>query len=101
MLSDDKLETLRLKLENSMKGVKIRRKKIKAIRVNSSFHWQPPLYIEVDSYCKNLEKDSPNEKIIAIFEAASFMVCTYERGYNKGLPYFFGREDVRQVVAMD
>ncbi|MCD6161200.1 MAG: hypothetical protein J7K40_02160 [candidate division Zixibacteria bacterium] len=84
-----------------MKRVRIRRKKIKAIRVNSSFHWQPPLYIEVDSYCRNLEKDSPNEKIIAIFEATSFLVCTSDRGYNKGLPYFFGREDVRQVVPMD
>ena len=101
MLSDEELEALRGYLQSNIKRLQIRPVKIKAIHVNSSFHWQPPLYIEVGDICAGLEKDSPPEKIIAIFEAASFLVITPERGYFKNLPYFFSRQDVRQVIRAD
>lgn len=98
MLSDSEYDDLKLRLEKSLK-VKIRAKKIRAIRVNSSFHWQPPLFIEVGRECANLEKDSPPEKIIAIFEHASFLVITPDRGLNPGsLPYFFLRQDVQEII---
>ena len=100
MLPDKELEHLRVRLEKTL-NTKIRPKKIKAIRVNPTAQWQPPLYIEVDGYCRNLEKGSPNEKIIAIFEAVSFIVCTPERGFDNDLPYFFSREDVRQVIEVE
>ena len=98
MLTDNELEKLRLRLEKRLK-VKIRQKRIKAIQVNSSFHWQPPLYIAVDGLCANMEKDSPPEEIIAIFEHASFIVITPDRGLkDRSLPYFFARQDVREVI---
>jgi len=98
MLSDDDLKNLRQRLEKRLK-TKIRAKRINAIRVNSSFHWQPPLFIAVDGLCSNMEKDSPPEEIIAIFEHASFVVVTRDRGYTDDtLPYFFARQDVREVI---
>ncbi|MCP4583051.1 MAG: hypothetical protein GY839_15690 [candidate division Zixibacteria bacterium] len=98
MLSNEELENLRLSLEERLK-VKIRAKRIKAIRVNSSFHWQPPLFISVGGLCANLEKDSPPEDIIAIFEHASFVVVTPQRGLEDNtLPYFFARQDVKEVI---
>ncbi len=98
MLSEDELDNLRGRLEKRLK-VKIREKRIKAIRVNSSFHWQPPLFIAVGGMCSNMEKDSPPEEIIAIFEHASFTVVTPDRGYNDDtLPYFFARQDVKEVI---
>jgi len=98
MLNDDELNDLRLRLEKRLK-TKIRAKRIKAIRVNSSFHWQPPLFIAVDGLCSNMEKDSPPEEIIAIFEHASFTVITPNRGYTDDtLPYFFARQDIKEVI---
>lgn len=99
MLTDDELNDLRLRLEKSLK-TKIRAKRIKAILVNSSFHWQPPLFIAVGGLCSNMEKDSPPEEIIAIFEHASFVVVTPDRGYtDKTLPYFFARQDIKEVIV--
>ena len=98
MLSKSEYTQLKKRLEKQLK-VKIRDKQIQAIRVNSSFHWQPPLYIEVDGWCAKLEKDTPPEKIIAIFEHASFIVITPDRGLKVNtLPYFFARQDVQEVV---
>jgi hypothetical protein len=98
MLSDNELNDLRMRLEKRLK-TKIRPKRIKAIRVNSSFHWQPPLFIAVGGMSSNMEKDSPPEEIIAIFEHASFVVVTPDRGYtDKTLPYFFARQDVKEVI---
>ena len=98
MLNDSDYEALKARLEQQLQ-VKIRTKRIKAIKVNSSFHWQPPLSIEVDGWCGMLEKDTPPERIIAIFEHASFIVVTLERGYaDNTLPYFFTRQDVQQVI---
>ena len=98
MLTEDELENLRQRLEKRLK-LKIRRKRIKAIRVNSSFHWQPPLFISVGGLCANMEKDSPPEEIVAIFEHASFIVITPDRGLTDNtLPYFFARQDVKEVI---
>lgn len=98
MLAAKEYNELKSRLEKELR-IKIRDKKIKAIKVNSSHHWQPPLYIEIDGWCDNLEKDSPLEKIIAIFEHASFLVVTPERGLSPGtLPYFFSRQDVQEVI---
>ena len=99
MLSSEELNKLREYLEKSL-GAKIRPRKIKGIRVNSAYHWQPPLHIQVGGYCSDLEKDSPKEKIVAIFEATTFLVCTAERGVSETLPYFFSKEDVQRVEEM-
>ncbi len=77
--------------------VGIRPKKIKSIRVNPANHALPPMTIEVGKVCKTLEPNAPPEKVLAIFEATTFLVCTERRGIKEGLPYFFIREDVREV----
>lgn len=98
MLEQKKYDELKARLEKELK-VKIHNKKIKALKINSAFHWQPPLYVEVDGWCAMLEKDTPPENIIAIFEHKSFIIVTPERGYKPGtLPYFFVREDIREVI---
>jgi len=99
MLSIDETEELRLRLEKTL-GIKIRSRKIRAIHVNSAYHWQPPLFIEVGKFCSDLEKDSPKEEIVAIFESTTFMVCTADRGLHQNLPYFFSKEDVQRVIEM-
>ncbi|MCP4633680.1 MAG: hypothetical protein GY855_12195 [candidate division Zixibacteria bacterium] len=100
MLTDIELEELRQSLEKALE-IKIRPKKIKAIDVNPSAHWQPRMYIEVGKSYANLEKDSPPEKVEAILDSSTFLVCTRERGINTTLPYFFIREDVKQVFEME
>lgn len=96
MLSNDQYKDLRARLEKRM-GVKIRPKKIKAITVNPANHKLPKMHIIVGEEYKNLEPEAPLEKVLAIFEATVFMVCTRERGVEKGIPYFFAREDVLKV----
>ncbi len=90
------IEAIRKKLENSM-GVKFRPKNIRSITVNPSSHQLPKMKIEVGQICKNLEPDAAPEKVLAIFEAASFLVCTQKRGVESSLPYFFARQDILQV----
>jgi hypothetical protein len=98
MLKNPEYEALNSRLEQQL-HVNIRTKRIRAIKVNSSFHWQPPLSIEVDGWCGMLEKDTPPERIIAIFEHASFIVVTPDRGFiENSLPYFFTRQDVQKVI---
>ena len=98
MLTNEQYLELKTRLRTELK-LKIRDKKIKALKINSAFHWQPPLYIEVDGWCAKLEKDTPPEKIIAIFEHSSFIVITPDRGFQSGsLPYFFARQDIQQVI---
>ena len=75
----------------------VKEKRIRAITVNPAYRWQPKIRIEVGRYYSNLEPDAPREQVIAIFESASFLVCTPSRGGGRGVPYFFSREDVRQV----
>ncbi len=53
--------------------------------------------IIVGQWYENLEPESPLEKVIAIFESTVFLVCTPQRGGEKGMPYFFHRQDVQKV----
>lgn len=99
-LTDDELERMRQRLAKAVRAT-VSSKKIRAIRVNSSEHWQPPLYIEVGRTCAHLERDSKPETVLAIFEAPSFMVVTAQRGLTNNLPYFFAKSDVREVIALD
>ena len=100
MLSADDLMELREQLEKTLKA-RIKPRNIKAIRVNSASHFQPPMWIEVGKRARNLEPDAPSEEVIAIFESVSFMICTPTRGTANTPPYFFSREDVRQIVYTD
>jgi hypothetical protein len=100
MLTDEERDKLAKRLEKELE-LTIRPKKIRAIKINSSNHWQPPMTITVGETARNLEKDSPAEEVVAIFEAVTFLVCTRERGGDSGLPYFFLREDVRRVWEYD
>ncbi len=79
-------------------NIKIRDKYIRAIHVNSAYHWQPPMYIEVGRESMGLEKDSPKELVLAIFDATVFLVVTEARGLKDSLPYFFSRSDVTRVI---
>ncbi|UCC43950.1 MAG: hypothetical protein JSU65_12685 [Candidatus Zixiibacteriota bacterium] len=87
------LERLRLELEKKL-GLSIRPRRIRAIRVNSAYRWQPELSIEVGAKVPLLEKDAPPKEITAIFESSVFLVCTTDRDS----PYIFTRDDVRQVA---
>jgi len=99
-LSQDEFETLRRKLEKTF-GERVSDRRIRALRVNSAFHWQPPLYIEVGQFCAGLTPDGPPEEIVAIFESRSFLVCTPDHGINSGSPFIFTRADVKQVIDME
>jgi hypothetical protein len=100
MLENKKLNELKERLEQKM-GVKIRPNKIIAITVNPASHSLPKMHIVIGREYKNLEPDAPLEQVLAIFEATTFIVCTQNRGVEKGIPYFFAREDVRKVEVMD
>ena len=100
MLTPDEFEALRLKLETRYKQ-KVHDRRVKAIRVNSSYRWQPPLYIEVGKRCAHLTQDGPPEKVVAIFESKSFLVCTPENGVETGRPHIMWRGDVKEVVYDD
>lgn len=100
MLDYDQWESLRRKIDEALKPP-VKRRRIKAIKVNSSYHWQPPLYIEVGKKVAYLEPDGGSEEIIAIYESTTFLVVTPEHGYRSGLPHFFAKEDVQRVVEME
>ena len=100
MISDEERLKIRAYLEGVVLG-KIRDRKIKSIRVNMSYKRQPYLIIEIGKYYSDLEHGAPNQQVVAIFEADSFLVCTRERGAGAGLPYYFVREDVREVRELD
>ena len=97
MLAQDEFEKLRLQMEK-LYGQKVHDRRIKSLRVNSSYHWQPPLQIVVGQYCSHLTLDGPPEKIMAIFESKSFLVCTPDHGYEQSSPHIFWRGDVKEVV---
>ncbi len=100
MLNRDEWEELRQKLDAELKP-EVKKRRIKAIRVNSAYRWQPPLWIEVGHEVGYLEKDGPPELIVAIYESTTFLVVTPEHGYEEGLPHFFAKEDVHQVVPLE
>jgi len=75
----------------------IRDKRIKAIVVNPLHHGLPKRRIEVGQSYADLEPGAPSQRVIAIFESDSFLVCTPERGAGDGLPYIFTRQEVKSV----
>ena len=84
------------RLEKSL-GAKIRARNIYSITVNPASHQMPKMKIEVGRSYKNLEPEAKSEKVLAIFESTTFLVCTQKRGLENGLPYFFARGDVVRV----
>ena len=99
MLSQDEFEKLRRKLEE-MFDERVSDRRILALRINSGYRWQPPLYVEVGQCCASLTPDEPPEMIVAIFESRSFLVCTPDHGVENGSPFIFTRDDVKQVIFM-
>ena len=100
MITKKEWEDLKAWLGSQLKPP-IKKRRIKAIKVNAAYRWQPPLYIEVGNTCAHLEPDGGPEDIIAIFESTTFLVVTPDHGFKKGFPYFFAKEDVHQVVEFD
>ncbi len=96
-LSPEEFEQLRQKLE-TMYHEEVRDRRIRAIRVNSGYRWQPPLFVEVGQACAHLTPDGPPEVIVAIYESRSFLVCTPDHGIERGSPHIFTRADVKEVV---
>jgi len=83
---------------------KITSKEIKAIWVHPrSEHKRiyDDIKIEVGEYLDNRMSDTPNEKVMAIFESNTFLVCTPNRGVLRGMPYLYGKEEVYKVEEMD
>lgn len=99
-LSQDEYDQLRENLEKRYRK-KISKRRVKAIRVNSSYHWQPPLRIEIGKSCANLTQDGPLEHVVVIYESNSFLVCTLENGVDSGRPHIFWRGDIKEVVYDD
>jgi hypothetical protein len=81
--------------------MKIRDRAIRAIKVNPTQQALPPLDVRVGRPCANLEPGAASEEVLAIFDSTVFLVCTPSRGAGRGLPYFFAREDVRNVELME
>ena len=100
MLNKDRYNEIRRYIEK-LTGRKIRDRKIRAIGVNPPYHGLPKRLIEVGRTYADLEPGSPPEEILAIYESESFCVCTPERGALKGLPYFFTRDTVYEVIEME
>ena len=100
MISKEEWEELKDWLGTQLKPA-IKGRRIKAIKVNSAYRWQPPLYIEVGKSCADLEQDGGPEEILAIYESTTFLVVTPEHGNKKGLPYFFAKQDVNRIVPLE
>jgi len=99
-LDDARYDEIKRYIEN-LTGQKVHAKKIRAIGVNPPYHGQPKRLIEVGKTYADLEPGSPPEEIVAIYESKSFCVCTAERGALTGLPYFFTRDTVYEVIEME
>ncbi|MEE9442855.1 MAG: hypothetical protein V3V99_09340 [candidate division Zixibacteria bacterium] len=96
-IDEQKRREIKSYLEKTL-GYPIRDKKIAALGVNPLYHDQPKRLIEVGKYYSDLEPGSPSEQVIAIFETKLFCVCTESRGCLQGLPYFFTRDTVYEVI---
>ena len=99
-LTPNELEPIRKRLEGLL-NTKIKKRQIKAVELNSKYHWQANLYIEVGKSYSNLEPESPSEQVLAIFDATVFCIVTETRCLVKGLPYLFHREDVKKVIDQE
>lgn len=100
MPDDIRYEEIKAYIER-LTGHRVREKKIRAIGVNPLYHGTPRRLLEVGRRYADLEPGSPAEEIVAIFETTLFCVCTPQRGAGQGLPYFFTRESVYEVIAME
>jgi hypothetical protein len=100
MLDPEQFEEIRRKLEATYNEA-VSGRRIRGLRVNSSYRWQPPLHMEVGKYCSHLSPDGPPELVLAIYESRSFLVCTPEHGIKQGSPYIFTRADVKGVIDAD
>lgn len=99
-LTDSEYDEIKRYLEKFVDG-KIRSRKIMSIRVLMSYKGKPSVTIEVGKYYDELEPDAPREQILAIFESESFLAVTKSRGALEGPPYYFIRENVREVRTFD
>ena len=95
-MPDDKYEAMRAAIEKLI-GVKVSAKLINSISVNPRARQVPKMTIEVGGSYGDLEPTAPTEKVLAIYEATLFCVCTKSRDEIKAPPYFFLREDVFNV----
>ena len=100
MFTPDELDQMRLRLEKQL-NIRIRKKYIRALTVYPTHQQIPNMHIEIGKSYRNLEPGAPPDKVLAIFESVSFLVCTQKRGVEEGLPYFFAREDARKVIEME
>jgi hypothetical protein len=100
LLSPEEFEATRLQLEK-MYHEKVLDRRVRSIRVNSSYRWQPQMTIEVGKFASHLTPDGPPEKIVAIYESRSFLVCTPGHGFEGGRPYIFPRTDVKGAAYDD
>ena len=103
MEPEDVREGIRKFVEETM-GWKVNSREIKAIWVHPrSEHKRiyDDIKIEVGEYLDNRMSDTPNEKVMAIFESNTFLVCTPNRGVLRGIPYLYGKEEVYKVEEMD
>jgi len=102
MESEDVREGIRKFAEETM-GVKVNNREIKSIWVHprSEHKRIDDIKIEVGKYLDNRMSDTQNEKVMAIFESNTFLVCTPNRGVLRGMPYLYGKEEVYKVEEMD
>ena len=99
MLTGEEKEAIRQYLERLF-GQKVEESEIKSITVNPPFHGQGKRIIEINNTYADLEPGQPPEKVLAIFESKSFLVCTAERGAGKGMPYIFTRDTIAAVEVI-
>lgn len=100
MIDNNRYQEIREYLEKTL-GHPIKNKKIAAIGVNPLYHGQSSRMIEVGHFYADLEPDAPSEQVLAIFETKLFCVVTESRGACRGLPYFFTRDTIYDVISMD
>lgn len=103
MSSENVTEGIRKFVAETMRW-KVNSREIKTIWVHPrSEHKRiyDDIKIEVGQYLDNRMSDTPNEKVMAIFESDTFLVCTPNRGVLRNLPYLYGREEVYKVEDMD
>jgi hypothetical protein len=99
-LSEDDCEAIRGYLEDFIGG-RIRNRRIASIRVLMSYKGRPSVTIRVGRFYDDLEPEAPREQILAIFESESFLAVTNSRGALTGPPYYFTRENVREVETFE
>ena len=99
---EDVREGIRKFVEENMG--KVNSREIKAIWIHPRFEHKrihDDIKIEVGKHLDSRISDTPNEKVMAIFESNAFLVCTHNRGALRGIPYLYGKEEVYKVEEMN